>query len=224
MSNLVVHCSFAYRSGFRLRADFEAGPGATAVVGPSGGGKSTLVALIAGLLSPTEGTIRFAGRVLADAAGTSLPVHRRGIGVAFQEGRLFPHLSVRLNLLYGRRRFRMTNRSSVDAVIEALELGSLLSRSPRSLSGGQRQRVALGRALLTGAELLLLDEPVSALDVPLRDRVLDFVRETVAANRQTCLVVTHDTATAKRLSPVGTIPVSNGRAANGRAAEVVPEI
>lgn len=212
MSMLAVRCGFGYPSGFRLRFDFEVGPGTTAVVGPSGGGKSTLVALIAGLLTPHEGTIRFAGRTLADAAG-GLPPHRRRVGVAFQDARLFPHLSVRMNLLYGRRRFRATT-PAVAPMVETLELGDLLDRRPESLSGGQRQRVALGRALLTGADLLLLDEPFSALDVPLRGRVIDFVRETVAAAGRTCLVVTHDAATAERLVPSGVIPVAGGTAVN----------
>lgn len=211
MTRLAVRCSFTYPSGFHLRAAFEVGPGVTAVVGPSGGGKSTLVALIAGLLFPDEGSIRFGGKTFADtAAGTFASPHTRRVGVSFQDGRLFPHLSIRRNLLYGRRRFR-TITPSVASVIEALELGDHLDRRPDALSGGQRQRVALGRALLAGTELLLLDEPVSALDISLRGRVLDFVRETVAADRRTCLIITHEPATAERLNPVGTIPVTAGR-------------
>lgn len=215
MTTLAVRCSFAYPSGFRLRADFEAGPGVTALVGPSGGGKSTLVSLVAGLLRPESGTIAFGGRTFADvAAGVAVRPDRRRVGTAFQDRRLFPHLSVRRNLLYGRRRFH-NGGPLLANVVEALELGELLGRRPDALSGGQRQRVALGRALLTGAELLLLDEPFSALDPALRERVLDFVRETVAASRTTCLVVSHDAAAVERLAATRVIPVVAGEAVWG---------
>ena len=210
MTQLSVCCRFRYPSGFQIAADFSVDKGAATIVGPSGGGKSTLVALIAGLLVPQQGTIRFNGRTFSDSRGT-VPPHRRNVGVAFQDARLFPHLSVRKNLLYGRRRFRAA-RPDVADVVGTLELGGLLDRRPASLSGGQRQRVALGRALLTGAELLLLDEPVSAIDLPLRRRVLDFVRGMIAQAGQTCLVVTHDAATAERLAPGAVITVTEGRA------------
>jgi molybdate transport system ATP-binding protein len=213
VTTLSVRSSFAYPGGFRLNADFEAGPGITALVGPSGGGKSTLVSLIAGLIRPDTGSIAFAGRTFADSAsGTCVRPERRRVGVAFQDGRLFPHLSVRRNLLYGRRRFG-TARPAYDGVVAALDLRDLLGRRPDALSGGQRQRVALGRALLTGADLLLLDEPVSALDPALRNDVLDFLRETVTATGATCLVVSHETATVERLAAAGVIPVVAGEAA-----------
>lgn len=210
MTQLSVCCRFHYPSGFRITADFSVDKGTTTIVGPSGGGKSTVVALIAGLLVPQEGTIRFSGRTFSDTERT-VPPHRRNVGVAFQDGRLFPHLSVRKNLLYGRRRFRAAHPTVAD-IVGTLELGGLLDRRPASLSGGQRQRVALGRALLTGAELLLLDEPVSAIDLPLRRRVLDFIRDLIAETGQTCLVVTHDTATAERLTPGTVVTVTGGRA------------
>jgi len=210
VTTLAVQCAFAYPGGFRLETAFETGPGITAVVGPSGGGKSTLLALIAGLLRPSEGVISFAGRTFSDsAAGLFLSSHRRRVGVAFQEGRLFPHRTVAANLRYGQRRFSAT-RPSFETVVEALELGELLQRRPTTLSGGQQQRVALGRAILTGAGLLLFDEPVSSLGEPLRDRVLDFLRESVAATGSTCLVVIHDPAAAIRLASTSTVTVQNG--------------
>ena len=212
MTPLTVRCGFQYVTGFDVQADFQVGPGITAISGPSGSGKSTLVALIAGLLRPATGEVRFAGRTFVDcAAGRWLPPQRRRVGVAFQEPRLFPHLRVRGNLLYGRRRFR-TLTPRFEVLVDALELGPLLDRRPEALSGGQRQRVALGRALLTGAELLLIDEPVSALDAPLRGRVLDFVRDTVAAAGRTCLVVCHEEQTATRLASAARIHVHAGHA------------
>ena len=212
MNGLSVRAACSYPQGFRLRAAFDVGPGVTVVTGPSGGGKSTLLALIAGLIRPDTGVIRHRGRTFADrAAGAWVPPHRRKVGVSFQDYRLFPHRSVEANLFYGRRRFTPTaEAASPDTVIDRLELRGLLDRRPDDLSGGQRQRVALGRALLTSADLFLLDEPVSALDNALRDAALGLVREVVAATGAVCLFVTHDGATAAGLAPVGTITVRDG--------------
>src|SRR5262249_13542340 len=143
--------------------------------GPSGSGKSTVFALIAGILRPQEGVIRLADRVLVDtAAGVCLPPERRHIGVVFQGHLLFPHLTVRSNLQYGRR-VRHDRPMDLERVAEVLEIGALLDRRPGTLSGGQQQRVALGRALLRGPELLLMDEPLTGLDEGLKERVLTYL-------------------------------------------------
>jgi molybdate transport system ATP-binding protein len=151
---------------FVLAARFEAPGGVTALFGPSGAGKTTIVNLIAGLLAPDRGAIALDDAVLFDAAaGINVPPHRRRIGYVFQEGRLFPHLSVRQNLDYGRR-MSGHERDAKDfgRIAQLLDIGHLLDRRTRMLSGGERQRIAIGRALLMRPRLLLLDEPLASLD------------------------------------------------------------
>ncbi len=155
--------------GFALDVDLAAGPGVTALFGPSGAGKTTLARCVAGLARPDGGRITLDGRVLFDA-GVDVPPHRRGVGYVFQEPRLFPHLSVRGNLLYGAPR-----GASPDAVAAMLGIGALLDRRPGGLSGGEAARVAIGRALLRAPQLLILDEPLAALDARRRDRVLPWL-------------------------------------------------
>jgi molybdate transport system ATP-binding protein len=166
------------RADFTLAAAFSAPtPGVIALFGRSGSGKTTLVNLIAGLLTPERGTVRLAGETLTDtAAGISVPVERRRIGYVFQEPRLFPHLSVLGNLRYGQRRARgAVPVATFDEVLALLGLDRLLRRQPHQLSGGEQQRVALGRALLSQPRLLLLDEPLAAVDVARREEVLPYL-------------------------------------------------
>jgi molybdate transport system ATP-binding protein len=156
-----------HRQGdFRLDVRFEAPAGVTALFGPSGSGKSTLVAAIAGLLRPDQGLVAVDGETLLDTAGRLfVPPHRRRIGCVFQDARLFPHLTVRQNLLYGRFFApKDRRREPLDRVVELLGIDGLLARRPAGLSGGEKQRVAIGRALLAGPRLLLMDEPLAALD------------------------------------------------------------
>lgn len=136
-----------------------------ALAGPSGAGKTSVLNAIAGLLRPVAGRIVVDGTVLFDSArGIDVPVHRRRIGYVFQDARLFPHLDVRGNLRYGTHGRSAGARFGFEAVVELLGIGPLLQRRPRNLSGGEAQRVAIGRALLSQPALLLLDEPLSALD------------------------------------------------------------
>ena len=164
--------------GFRLEATLTAPtPGVIALFGRSGSGKSTLTNVIAGLLTPDAGTVRLDGEPLTDMrSGIVVPVERRRIGYVFQEPRLFPHLSVAGNLRYGERRRRAAvTVAAFDEVVPLLGLAPLLQKKPRQLSGGERQRVSLGRALLSQPRLLLLDEPLAALDVARREEVLPYL-------------------------------------------------
>jgi molybdate transport system ATP-binding protein len=200
MTHLTFRCRHQYASGFALDAAFEAGDGVTALLGPSGSGKTTILLLIAGLLSPSRGHIQLGEHLLLDTEqGFCLPPEQRSVGVVFQEHRLFPHLNVERNLRYGQKR-RPARETDFTEVIEILELGDLLPRYPATLSGGQRQRVALGRALLRGPELLLLDEPLVALQRELQDRILAYLERALAAFRIPTLLVTHDAAIARRLA------------------------
>ncbi|MGQ0700172.1 MAG: ATP-binding cassette domain-containing protein [Panacagrimonas sp.] len=166
------------RQNFRLSARADFGTGVTGICGPSGSGKSTLLALIAGLLRPLSGSIRFDDQVLVEAGRKIfVPAWQRHFGLVFQDGQLFPHLRVRDNLLFGYRRLREAERRfELEQVTALLEIGKLLDRRPTQLSGGERSRVALGRALLYSPRLLLLDEPLSALDGRLKQQILPFLK------------------------------------------------
>ncbi len=160
-----------------LRVRFEAASGATALFGPSGAGKTSAVNMIAGLLTPDRGSIALDDEVLFDAAaGVNMPPHRRRIGYVFQEGRLFPHLSVRQNLDYGRRMSGLPrDPAQFEQIAALLDIGPLLDRRPRLLSGGERQRIAVGRALLMQPRLLLLDEPLASLDAGHKREILPYL-------------------------------------------------
>jgi molybdate transport system ATP-binding protein len=202
VSLLEFDCVLRYPSGFCLEATFTVEAGVTALLGPSGSGKTSALSIVAGLRRPDRGRVRLGGEVLLDtAAGIQLPPERRGIGYVFQDFLLFPHLTVRRNLLYGWRRRRSGARTvAFERVVGVLELGDLLGRLPHTLSGGQRQRVALGRALLCGPRMLLLDEPLVGVDEALRFRVLDYVEQVLKEWDIPTLYVTHNQAEADRLA------------------------
>jgi len=161
----------------KFNVGFAAAGGATALFGPSGAGKTSIVNMIAGLLTPDRGAIVLDDTVLFDAAaGINVPPHRRRIGYVFQEGRLFPHLSVRQNLDYGRRMSgRPRDLEEFERIVALLDIGPLLERRPSKLSGGERQRIAVGRALLMGPRLLLLDEPLASLDAGHKREILPYL-------------------------------------------------
>jgi molybdate transport system ATP-binding protein len=190
------------RGDFLLRAAAAIGTGATGVCGPSGCGKSTLLALIAGLLAPDKGSLAFRDATLVDTwKRTFVPAWRRHFALVFQDGQLFPHLSVRDNLLYGyRRRAPEERRFQLAHVLDLLEIGSLVSRRPAQLSGGERQRVALGRALLYSPRLLLMDEPLASLDERLKQQILPFLRRVKDETGIPMLYVSHATAEVQYLA------------------------
>jgi len=166
-----------HRESFILNAGFESPtPGVVALFGRSGCGKTTLVNIIAGLLDPESGRVALDDVVLLDTEqGIDVPAERRRIGCVFQDARLFPHLRVAANLQYGKRRAGGVPYVSLDAVTNLLDLASLMDRRTHQLSGGERQRVAIGRALLSQPRLLLLDEPLAALDSARREEVLPYL-------------------------------------------------
>ena len=181
------------RGALELSAQATIEGGSTGICGPSGSGKSTLLALIAGLLRPERGFIRFDGTALTDRErGVFVPPWRRHFGLVFQDGQLFPHLSVRQNLLYGWQRLQPGERRfELGQVTQLLEIEPLLERRTAQLSGGERSRVALGRALLYSPRLLLMDEPLSALDDRLKEQILPFLKRVRDETRIPMLYVTH---------------------------------
>jgi molybdate transport system ATP-binding protein len=188
-------------NGFTLDAAWTAGDGVSVLFGPSGSGKTLTLQCLAGLVRPDAGRIAVDGRVLFDsAAGIHVPPQERRLGYVFQGYALFPHLTVRSNVAFGLRRCPAAERDQRTAeVIERLSLRGLENRYPRELSGGQRQRVALARALATEPALVLLDEPLSALDLPLRRALRDELQAILADWRMPAVLVTHDFAEAYQL-------------------------
>lgn len=174
----------------------------TGIFGPSGCGKTSLLEVIAGLERQARGRVRLGERVWLDSErGIYVPPERRDIGYVPQDGLLFPHLDVRRNLLAGAHRAsgRGGARATLGSVCELLELGDLLGREVATLSGGERQRVALGRAICSGPQLLLLDEPLASLDLPLRRRVLPFLERVRRELDVPTILVSHDPAEVQTL-------------------------
>lgn len=214
----MLYLDLAYRRGsFALSAQAEIGEGVTALVGPSGAGKSTLLALVAGLLAPQRGTLRFDQVVLVDTTRRlQVPPWQRHFGLVFQDGQLFPHLSVRDNLLYGWRRLTAAQRRfHYEQVLALLEIGALQARRPAQLSGGERQRVALGRALLYSPRLLLLDEPLASLDERLRQQILPFLKRLKEETQLPMLYVSHLRSEVDYLAD---------RVLNIEAGQLLPEV
>ncbi|WGV16092.1 molybdenum ABC transporter ATP-binding protein [Fuscovulum ytuae] len=187
--------------GFALEVDFTAPPGVTALFGRSGSGKSTVVNAVAGLLRPERGRIVVDGEVVLDSgAGRMLPAHRRRMGYVFQDGRLFPHLTVRQNLLYGRWFAPKGAGVPLDRIVDLLGIGTLLERRPGGLSGGEKQRVAIGRAILSNPRLLLMDEPLAALDEARKAEILPYLERLRDELSLPILYVSHSVAEVARLA------------------------
>jgi molybdate transport system ATP-binding protein len=190
----LVQGSFVLTAAIRIEAR------TAALFGPSGAGKTTILDAIAGLRTPRRGSIAIAGRVLfSSEQGVNLPPHHRHVGYVPQDVALFPHMLVRGNLLYGRHPGVSLD---LDRVVRMLEIDDLLDRRVTDLSGGERQRVALGRALMSGPSLLLLDEPLAAIDVPLRRRILPYLRRVRDELTVPIVYVSHDREEVDELADV----------------------
>ena len=197
---LSVRLTHAF-AGFALDVAFDAPPGLTALFGRSGSGKTTIVNAVAGLLRPDHARITTGDRVLTDTAtGLHLPPHRRRIGYVFQEARLFPHLTVRQNLAYGRRFAPPAPVDHLPRITDLLGLHPLLDRRPAALSGGERARVALGRAILSNPHLLLMDEPLASLDDQRKAEILPYLERLRDETRLPILYVSHSAAEVARLA------------------------
>ncbi len=180
------------RKNFDLVLNEKFSDGITGIYGPSGSGKTSLLHAIAGLEKPETGSIAIEGRMVFDKEkGIHMPVDKRNIGYVFQEGRLFPHMSVEKNLMYGYKKDGH-NKVDFDEVVSLLNLGHILKSKPSQISGGERQRTALGRSLLSSPDILLLDEPFSAVDARLREQILPFILRIQQKVQIPILVVSHD--------------------------------
>ncbi|MFB9382873.1 sulfate/molybdate ABC transporter ATP-binding protein [Pseudonocardia petroleophila] len=184
------------RPAFTLDVSITAAPGEVlAVLGPNGAGKSTLLGVLSGLLRPDEGFVRVGDRVVTDtAAGVHVPPHRRGVGLLAQQALLFPHLSALDNIAFGPRARGMPRREAQERAEELLagvDAAALGDRKPSQMSGGQQQRVALARALAPEPGLLLLDEPLAALDVDATPAMRALLRRVVRDGKRTAVLVTH---------------------------------
>lgn len=172
--------------------------GITAILGVSGSGKSTFINLLNGLLKPDSGMIKLNGKTLVDTANHQfLSAEQRRIGTVFQDPLLFPHYKVIKNLHYGIHQDMLTR---FDEIVKVLNIGHLLNRYPAMLSGGEKQRVAIGRALLTNPQLLLMDEPLSALDMPRKKELINYIQHLVNEIKIPIIYVTHNINEVKRLA------------------------
>ena len=206
---------------FSVAATFEAADGVTALFGPSGSGKTSIVSMVAGLVTPDRGRIVCNGTVLFDSARrVCVSPHRRGIGYVFQDGRLFPHMTVAQNLDYGRRMYRIpADADERERVVTLLDIARLLDRRPGKLSGGERQRVAIGRALLMRPQLLLLDEPLASLDAARKREIFPYLLrlrdETVPM-----IYVSHNAAELRRIATT-IVRIDDGRVSSIGGAELL---
>lgn len=198
--------------------------GVTALFGPSGSGKTTLLRLIAGLEKATVGQLTVGNAVWQDAS-TFMPPHERPLGYVFQDARLFPHLDVRRNLEYGLRRIPAAARQvSLDEVVELLGIGPLMQRKPERLSGGERQRVAIARALAVSPRLLLLDEPLAALDQARKQEVLPYLERLHDSLEIPVLYVSHAIDEVARLADHLLLLEAGQVVAAGAPAELMARI
>lgn len=209
--------------GFELNAGWTVGDGFTVLFGYSGAGKSLTLASIAGTLRPDAGFVRVGGRTLFDSAQRVwVPPQARGVGLVTQGSQLFPHMSVRRNVAYALKGVaRDERRERVAELLGRLGIGPLAEKYPHQLSGGQRQRAALARALAPRPRILLLDEPLSALDLPVRVEMRRLLREMQAELGVPAVMVTHDLYEAAALADTLVVYSGDGVVQVGSVSELV---
>jgi len=225
MESDVLSCEVHKTLGaFKLDIGFEA-DGVTALFGPSGSGKTSLINMIGGLMTPDAGRIALDGDVLFDAArGVNVKPWKRRIGTVFQEGRLFPHLSVQHNLDYGRWMSGLPADAKAFAhTVELLDIGRLVGRRPGRLSGGERQRIAIGRALLMKPRLLLLDEPLASLDTARKAEILPYLERLRDDAGVPMIYVSHDPGEVARIA-THVVRLEAGRVVAAGGVDVLPSI
>lgn len=199
MTWLELRCRHRFSADFKLDVELQLDAPVAALYGPSGSGKTSILHILAGLHRPDDGYIRVRDRVLLDTSRRiDVPIDRRRVGVVFQDRLLFPHMSVRDNIHYGRR--RRPGNVDLDAVVATLEIGPLLERYPRELSGGERQRIAVARTLLSSPDILLLDEPLAALDDERRAKILTYLDRVLSEFSIPTLLVSHSPLEIRRLA------------------------
>lgn len=213
---MILHVDIKAKLGdLELDVQFDAPAGVTVLFGPSGAGKTSVINAVAGLLVPDAGRIALADQVLFDGK-QSVAVHRRNVGYVFQDARLFPHMTVRQNLTYG-------GRHDFDRIVGMLGLGGLLDRRPAGLSGGEKQRAAIGRALMSKPDVLLMDEPLAALDGPRKADVLPYIAGIAATQNIPVIYVTHAMDEVTQLAD-DLIVIDAGRVARkGAIADVLAD-
>jgi len=213
------------RNGFGLDAQFTSDAALLALFGPSGSGKSTVLHLIAGLVRPDEGRISVGGRILVDTAqGIFVPKHKRRVGLVFQDAQLFPHMSVEQNLRFGSRFAQGGGRQiPFEAVVDTLQIAHLLKRRTPALSGGEKQRVALGRALLAGSEVLLLDEPLASLDDARKAEIVGLIARVRDEFAVPIVYVSHAAGEVRKLAGCVVLLDGGRMIAQGPPDEILPE-
>ncbi len=226
MNVLAAKCRVVH-SGFSLDAELDLPlEGVTALFGPSGSGKSSLLRIIAGLDRVAGNQVMLGGEVWQDdSKGVFMPPHRRSIGFVFQDTQLFPHLSVDANIAYGMKRAgRRAPRHGIGQIVDILDLGALMDRRPSTLSGGERQRVAIARAVMTSPKLLLMDEPLSSLDIERKDEILPFIERLAHEIGTPILYVSHAIDEVLRLAST-LVLIARGRiVAKGPIEEVTSRL
>lgn len=224
---MTLSVDIGHRLGaLKLEVRFESAGHLTALFGPSGSGKTSLVNLVAGLIRPDTGRIVIDGRTLVDTASrTFLPAHGRRVGCVFQDARLFPHLTVRSNLLYGRWFTPRAERyAEFDRVVDMLGIGHILARRPALLSGGEKQRVAIGRALLASPRLLLMDEPLASLDDARKAEIMPYLERLRDETKVPIVYVSHSVAEVARLA-TDIVVMANGKvAAAGPTTDIMQRL
>ncbi|MDO7214488.1 ATP-binding cassette domain-containing protein [Acinetobacter nosocomialis] len=200
---MLIECRFQLQMGqFHIEPSFQSDASVIGLFGASGSGKTSILHAIAGLNTPRSGIIKIQGQTWFDSdQKINLSTQKRHVGLVFQDAQLFPHKTVKQNLLFGLKHLSQKERHfEADYIIELLKLGHLLQRMPIKLSGGEKQRVALGRALLYSPKLLLLDEPLSALDANHKAEIIPFFQKIKEEIKIPMIYVSHDIQEIKQLT------------------------